>query len=347
VKWSDALTPAEVRGKVLIVERGEASLRRLDALQPALVIVLVRQLSGDRTRAQLRDPERQGLPRVLVRSEALQKLYGGLAAGAVTSVRVGAPKISPAPVKNVAGVLRGSDAALRETYVLVTAHYDHVGLKSEGDGDRVFNGANDDASGVAAVIALAQEMAAGPRPKRTIVFMTYFGEELGLLGSRYYVRHPLFPLERTVANVNLEQLGRTEAEEGAAEKSFTLTGFSFSTVSRVLQKAGESTGVRVYDNEKYGDAFFNRSDNQALADAGVPAHTIAVAFGFPDYHQVSDEWPKMNYDNMALVTRTLALGVRALAEDPQEPAWNPENPKTKKYREAREQRTMNTLGDRQ
>ena len=138
-------------------------------------------------------------------------------------------------VKNVVGVLRGSDPVLKDTYVLVTAHYDHVGMKPSGEGDRIFNGANDDASGTVSVIELAKAFASmKERPKRSIVFMTFFGEEKGLVGSRYYGAHPIFPIEKTVAGINIEQVGRTDDSEGPQVASVGVTGFDFSEVGAII-----------------------------------------------------------------------------------------------------------------
>ncbi|MDX2031388.1 MAG: M20/M25/M40 family metallo-hydrolase [Blastocatellia bacterium] len=235
-------------------------------------------------------------------------------------------------LRNVIGVLRGSDPALKETYVLVSGHYDHIGVRPEGDGDRISNGANDDGSGTVSVIELASALASmKQRPKRSLVFIAWFGEEKGLQGSRYYGRHPLFPLDKTVAMVNLEHMGRTDDSEGAQLASATMTGFDFTDLGPIFKAAGEKTGIRVYKHEKNSDAFFPRSDNQALADAGVPAHTICVAFIFPDYHGVGDHWEKVDYENMARVDRMIGLALLTIANNPVAPKWNEENKKTEKY----------------
>src|SRR5208282_5854723 len=104
----------------------------------------------------------------------------------------------------VVGLLRGSDPKLKDTYLLVTAHYDHIGASPALAGDQIYNGANDDGSGTVSVIELAAALASAPsRPRRSVIFMTFFGEERGMLGSRYYVRHPLVPHKATIACVNL------------------------------------------------------------------------------------------------------------------------------------------------
>lgn len=246
--------------------------------------------------------------------------------------------LAPVRVRNVAGILRGSDPTLKDTYVIVSAHYDHLGVREGCDPskeDCVFNGANDDGSGTVGVIELATALSKlKPRPKRSILFMTFFGEELGLVGSRYYGRHPLVPLAKTVAQVNMEQIGRTDDSEGPQVGTLAVTGFDFSDVGSTLQRAGEATGVRVYKHPTNSDAYFSRSDNQSLADAGIPAHTAGVAFEFPDYHAVGDEWTKIDFANMERVVRTVGLAALLVADDPREPRWNEQNPKTATYVEA-------------
>jgi hypothetical protein len=238
-------------------------------------------------------------------------------------------------LRNVAGLLRGSDPALKDSYVIVSAHYDHIGVRPAGEGDSINNGANDDGSGTVSVIELASALASlKQRPKRSVIFITWFGEEKGLQGSRYYGRHPIFPLDKTVAMVNLEHMGRTDDSEGPKLNSATLTGFDFTDLGPIFHAAGEKTGVEIYKHEKNSDAFFGRSDNQALADAGVPAHTLCVAFIFPDYHKPGDHWEKIDYANLARVNRTVALALLAIADNAEPPKWNESNSKTAKYVQA-------------
>jgi Zn-dependent M28 family amino/carboxypeptidase len=235
-------------------------------------------------------------------------------------------------LRNVVGLLRGSDPALKDSYVIVSAHYDHTGMRPAGEGDRINNGANDDGSGTVSVIELASALASlKQRPKRSVVFIAWFGEEKGLQGARYYVRHPVFPLEKTVTMINLEHLGRTDDNEGPKPDSATLTGFDYTDVATIFKSAGEKTGVNVYKHEKNSDAFFPRSDNQALANAGIPAHTLCVAFMFPDYHNVGDHWEKIDYANLAKVNRMIALALLTIADNAEPPEWNESNPKTERY----------------
>lgn len=235
-------------------------------------------------------------------------------------------------VRNVIGVLRGSDPVLKDTYVLVTAHYDHLGLNAKLTGDQIYNGANDDGSGTVSVMELAEAFGKlKVHPKRSIVFMTFYGEEKGLVGSRYYGKHPIFPVAQTIADVNLEQIGRTDDSEAPRVLGASMTGFDYSDIGTIFADAGKEVGIAVTKHPQYSDMFFARSDNQALADLGVPAHTICVAFEYPDYHRVSDTWDKVDYGNMAKVDQMVALGLLKIANSADVPHWNAGNPKAARY----------------
>jgi hypothetical protein len=359
-------TAEQVNGKVLLSEMpGMSSLdeegRRkfsesaravsetLARLKPALAVLLVpRVRSGGG--GMLREASAPGAGPaapaspwgIQVADADLAKAYAEMKPGAAegtATFRCAAPVTEPVKLKNVIGVLRGSDPVLKDTYVLVTAHYDHLGVRPQGQGDRIYNGANDDASGTATVVELA--LALGhlqQHPKRSIVFMTYFGEEKGGLGSQYYGRHPVFPIAKTVADMNLEQLGRTDDSSGAEIGRASITGFDFSDVGATFEKAGELTGVTVFKDPQRSDAFFARSDNIYLANLGIPAHTLCVAYVFPDYHQPGDEWQKLDYPNMAKIDRMIGTGLLMIADNPVAPKWNAANPKTEAYRKAAEER---------
>ena len=236
--------------------------------------------------------------------------------------------------RNVAGILRGSDPQLKDTYVMLSAHYDHLGLAQTGE-DRIFNGANDDASGTASVLEVANALAAlHPRPKRSVLFILFCGEEKGLRGSRYYVDHPLVPLDKTVADLNLEQLGRTDAPEGPHLQSANVTGFDFSDMTPILVDAGRRVGIAVSKDAQASDKYFKLSDNGPLAKAGIPAHTLSVTYEFPDYHAVGDEWQKIDYDNMAKVDQAVGIATLRLAQALTAPRWNEAYPAAKPYAEA-------------
>jgi hypothetical protein len=355
----DALTSDQVRGKALVLLPVEAAgrpvggnaanavMRRLPALaaqlQP-LLIVIVRstpQPAGNPITRLREAAAIEGVTPILVVGDAAIRstLDAKPSAEATASVHIPAPTVTPVKLRNVIGILRGSDPVLKDSYLLLTAHYDHLGIVNNNDAleDRVFNGANDDASGTASIIEIAGAVEALPeRPKRSIVFMALFGEELGELGSRYYAAHPVLRLAKTIADVNLEQLGRTDDTQGPHVGMFNLTGFDYTDISTFLSKAGEETGVKAVKDEKNSDPYFTRSDNAAFAAAGVPSTTLSVAYNFPDYHKLGDEWQKLDYENLANVDRAIALAAVDIANNLSTPQWNTNNPKVEQFVKARE-----------
>src|SRR5580698_802319 len=319
----------DTRGKVVfsLNPRGRGNFD-----QPALVIAASPNLP---TGPQIRDPEAgpgRGAMNVVNKPELAAFLNDN--PGARLSVRMAASIERPVKVHNEIGLLRGSDPQLSDTYVMLTAHYDHLGTRTSGD-DKIFNGANDDGSGTVSVVEIASAIAALDRhPARSILFMTFFGEERGLVGSRYYGRHSLVPLAKTIADLNLEQIGRTDSTDGPQVGTASITGYDFSELPGILADAGKIAGIKVYKNEQASDAYFARSDNQALADVGIPAHTLCVAFDYPDYHKASDHWEKIDFANMAKVDRAVALALLHVASDAPPPKWNESNSKAGKYVEA-------------
>jgi hypothetical protein len=286
-------------------------------------------------------------PTLFISAEAGEKWLKLLKAGAgaqTVSFSLSAPQDEPVTVRNVVGILRGSDAKLKGTAVMVSAHYDHLGTtetagpltrRTVPGGHTIFNGANDDGSGTVSVIEIASALARLPHhPKRSIVFVTFFGEELGLLGSRYFAEHPPLPLASFAGDVNLEQVGRTDSSKGPEISNASLTGYDYTTVTKFLEEAGRQTGVKVYKDSEASDPFFARSDNAALAEHGVPAITLCVAFEYPDYHAVGDQWQKIDYGNMARVDRMVALGLLHMANSTEPPHWVESNAKVKRYVEA-------------
>ncbi|HUA63452.1 MAG TPA: M28 family peptidase [Verrucomicrobiae bacterium] len=348
----NALTADDVKDKVILLEtpdqagggRGARGGRGGSAaLRSAALLVTIRS-TAQPGQIQLRDASASAppaaMPAITVTNAAIRAAVAAAKPGpldARISVHIAAPVTTPVKLRNVVGVLRGSDPVLKDTYVVLTGHYDHLGVRGAGPGDHIFNGANDDASGTSSVMEIANALGTLPtRPKRSIIFIALFGEERGDLGSRYYGSHPIFPLAKTIADVNLEQLGRTdETGEGQKLGQFNLTGFDFTDMPAIFRKYGELTGIKVVKDEAKSDPYFNRSDNAAFAAVGVPSTTLSVAYSYSDYHGAGDEWPKLDYDNMAKVDWTIALAFYHMADSTDEPHWNADNPKTENYRKAR------------
>ena len=347
----EAITPAQLDGKIVLTEfsrgamrSGRKAMSKVRGSKPALVLTLERTASDDIGTAstQLLDPEDSEslqTPRVSIAGKGAVAFYDamkpGLSSTATASIHQSAPRQKAQVLHNVVAILRGSDPVLKNTCVLVSAHYDHIGMKAAGEGDRIYNGANDDGSGTVSVIELATALAKlNPHPKRSIVFVTFFGEEKGGFGSRYYSRHPAIPLKDTIADINLEQVGRTDSTEGPQISNASMTGFDYSDVVRIMERAGALTGVKIYKHPQNSDLYFGASDNISLAEKGVPAHSFSVAFNYSDYHGLGDEWPKIDYNNMAKVDRTVAVGLLMMADSTAVPHWAANNPKTGKFLKA-------------
>lgn len=217
---------------------------------------------------------------------------------------------------NVVGVLRGSDPVLRDSVVLIDAHYDHLGVGTAVNGDSIYNGADDDASGVVAVLESARALAAGPAPRRTVLFVATTGEEVGLLGTRWFIDHPPVPLARLVANLEIEMIGRPDSLAGGPGRAW-LTGFDRSTMGATFAAAGLPIGA----DRRPDQQFFTRSDNIAFAQLGIPAHTLSSYNMHDDYHRPSDDAEHVDIAHMTKVANAAAMATRLLA-DGAAPRWN-------------------------
>ncbi len=218
---------------------------------------------------------------------------------------------------NVIGMISGADPALRDEAVVVGAHFDHIGIVDAVDGDSIANGADDDASGVVAVLEIARALRAGPTPKRTVIFVAFAGEESGGIGSRKYLADPVVPLERTVAQFQIEMIGRPDSLAGGPGRTW-LTGYERSTMGAMLADAG----IAIIQDPRPDQRFFMRSDNYAFARAGIPAHTLSSYDLHTDYHRVSDEVERIDFAHMTAVIGEAIWAVRILADGPR-PEWLP------------------------
>ncbi len=217
---------------------------------------------------------------------------------------------------NAIGILRGS--AFPNEAILLTAHLDHLGIgPANASGDTNFNGADDDASGTTAVLALAHILATGPRPKRTIVFACFGSEELGGFGNRAFLAHPPIPLNSIVANLEFEMIGRPDSSVPAG--TLWMTGFERSNLGPELAKHG----AHVVKDPHPTQNFFRRSDNYALATQGIVAQSVS-SFGLhKDYHQPSDELSGIDFTHMTNAIASMVGPIRWLANTNWKPAWNP------------------------
>jgi hypothetical protein len=350
------ITPAElptlkagqVNGKVLIIDAvvppgtpiPQFSIPRPSGnFAPALIVGVLREDPGPRN--SILQPPTAPLttqPILIVWGSPVRDAVTSAGPGpmsATVSVHIGVPKTSIVKLRNVAGLLRGTDPQLKDTYVVVSAHHDHVGVGEGVNGDRIFNGADDDASGTGTVIEIAAAIASLPeKPKRSILFLTFFGEENGFLGSGYYTTHPIFPLDKTIVDLNLEVLGRTDDLEGPTPRQLFVTGYDYTDMTPAIVRAGAATGIKIVKHPVKSETFYGRGDSISFARAGVPAATVGATFEYPDLHKPSDEWQKLDYENMARLDRCIGLAIWDIANTDKAPQWNRDNPKTARFVEA-------------
>ena len=221
---------------------------------------------------------------------------------------------------NVIAVLRGSDPVLRDEYVVLSAHMDHVGVGRPVRGDSIYNGADDDASGTSAILEVAEAMASLPtRPKRSVLFLHVSGEEKGLLGSRWYSDHPTVPLRSIVANVNVDMIGRNSPD------TVVVIGKNYSSLGRTAQSVTSrhpELGLTLSDDKWPEERFFFRSDHYNFARKEVPS-IFFFSGVHADYHQPSDEVEKLDVDKAARIARVVYYTVESVANEATRPAWEP------------------------
>ena len=226
----------------------------------------------------------------------------------------------PGSAPNSVGILRGTDPALRDEYIVVSAHMDHVGVNGANVKDSIWNGADDDGSGTAGVMALAEAFAQAP-PKRSMIFLTVSGEEHGLWGSTWFTSHPPVPIDRIVADLNLDMIGRNWKD------SIVVIGIEHSDLGATVKKvsaAHPELGITTMPDPWPQENFFGRSDHYNFARRGVPA--IFFFNGtHADYHQPSDSPDKIDAEKESRIVRLIYHIGLTVANAPGRPKWDPES----------------------
>ena len=243
--------------------------------------------------------------------------------------------------QNVVAIWEGSDAVLKNEYVAIGAHYDHVGMNQNAPGaDKIWNGADDDGSGTTGVLAIAESLAkASKRPKRSILFVWHAGEEKGLWGSQYFATYPTVELKNVIAQLNIDMIGRSRKADDTNPRNKDLSGENeiyvigsnmmsteLGNVTSSVNKAYLNMNYNFkYDDPKDPNRFFFRSDHFHYAAKGIP-----IVFWFSgvheDYHQPGDHPEKIDYQKMEKVTRTIFLTMRELGDLKQRPAVDKQLP---------------------
>jgi len=281
-------------------EQFEAGARDLPHLKP--------QLEGQAGSA-------QGNINVLELSAGAIKLLEGVPEGTVLEFE-GLAATEEGHTLNVVGKLRGSDPKLRNSVVMLSAHLDHLGIGPPVNGDNIYNGADDDASGVAAVLELARVLGAGPRPRRTVIFALFGSEETGALGSEYFGEHPPMELGKIAADLEFEMIGRPDPV--VRGDRLWLTGWDRSNLGLALA----AHGARLVADPHTEQNFFARSDNFGLAKKGVVAHTIS-SFGLhSDYHEPSDDLVHIDFKHLNAAIGALLAPMEWLVNSAFRPEWS-------------------------
>lgn len=216
---------------------------------------------------------------------------------------------------NIIGFLEGKSK--KDELIVISAHYDHLGIKKSGEGDVIFNGANDNASGVAAVLALAEYLSEKNYNERSVLFVAFTAEEMGLIGSNYFGKN-INP-EKIIAGINIEMIGK---ESPFGPKTAWITGFERSDFGKIIQQNLINSNYKVYPDPYVNFNLFFRSDNASLARLGVPAHTFSTS---PmdkdlDYHKVSDEASTLDPYTISETIKAIAIGTKSLINGTDSPS---------------------------
>lgn len=326
------------RGAVLLLP--ELTREMGEALAPA-ALVLARQNGCGPSRGQpgalpRMSPRTVGVqpaaarPACVALDGATYAVMEGVAAGATVSLEGVVKNVTRSTTWNAVGRVTGSDPQRAQDVILLSAHLDHLAPRPNppspaasarqdaGAGaDNIFNGADDDASGSIAVMELAEAIARGPRPKRTIVFAWFGSEEAGGTGSRFFADKPVVPLDRIIANLQFEMIGRPDAK--VPPHTLWLTGYERSTLGPELARRG----AKLVQDPHPEQSFFTRSDNIQFARRGVVAHTVS-SFGLhKEYHTPADEIRFIDFPHMTDAIRSMLAPILWLADSAFKPGWLP------------------------
>lgn len=315
--WSDPRLGPTRRAEALLAKGAQAVITLAGDTDEQAAALFERMKAGlSRASLSFRDEPNAArrLPNFMLNASAVKTLFN-LDDAALAALRAGKPKpgsltgklgvkavmdIQPLPASNIAGLLDGTDK--KEEVVVISAHYDHIGVNPQG---QVFNGANDNGSGTVLVMELAEAFAEaarqGQRPRRSLLFLIVTGEEKGLLGSQYYSEHPLLPLQNTVADLNTDMVGRSDKpHEGKPDFIYVIGADKLSSeLHTINEEANKKVGLALdytYNDPADPNRFYYRSDHYNFAKKGIPS--IFYFNGtHPDYHGVGDDVEKINFES--------------------------------------------------
>ena len=234
---------------------------------------------------------------------------------------LGATEKSNVISQNVIGMVEGTDPVLKNEFIIYSAHYDHVGIgEPDATGDTIYNGARDNAVGTTTVLSMAENMAKYPT-KRSALFILFTGEEMGLLGSQYYVENPVLPLNKMVYCFNSDNAGYNDTSV------ITVIGLTRTTADKDIENAATTFGLTAIEDPAPEQNLFDRSDNVMFAQKGIPAPTFSLGFRTFDgdvtkyYHQAGDEADTLDYDYLLKFFQSYVLAGRLIGNNPKTPTW--------------------------
>ncbi|CAN5213465.1 M20/M25/M40 family metallo-hydrolase [soil metagenome] len=246
-------------------------------------------------------------------------------AGQSVTLRTSGRPAAAAPSANVAGIIEGSDPKLKDEYVVLSAHFDHVGVGKQGGSayqpsDSIFNGARDNAMGVTAILEAAKALSQ-QRPNRSVLVLAFTGEEIGLLGSKYYADHPLVPLKQTIFDLDTDGAGYSDTT------IVSVIGLERTGAKAEIEAGAKAFGLGVFAEPAPEQGLFDRSDNVNFAIKGVPAPDFSPGFKAFDqeiakyYHQAIDNPESLNFNYVLRYCQAYAHTARLIANRPTRPQW--------------------------
>ena len=247
-------------------------------------------------------------------------------AGQMATLRTSGRPRTPAPSANVAGIIEGTDPKLKDEYVILSAHFDHIGVGKQGGSsyqstDSIFNGARDNAFGTVSILTAAKALMQ-QRPKRSVLVLALTGEEVGLLGSNYYAEHPLVPLKQTIFNLNTDGAGYNDTT------IVSVIGLERTGAKAEIEAGAKAAGLGVFGEPAPEQGLFDRSDNVSFAAKGIPAPTFSPGFKTFDeaigkyYHQAIDNPESLDFGYVHKFCQAYAHTARLIADRPTRPQWS-------------------------
>ena len=354
--WADPVTNAAQKGAVGVIL---AASPQIQGAWRQLKNILSRRITyPEKLREENANNSAVNIPVMLASSRVGEAVFAGESADKTsaeafvinkTATMNITNRVEMKSTQNVVAVWEGSDPVLKNEYVAIGAHYDHVGVNPNVRGDdKIWNGADDDGSGTVAVLSIAEALAkAKTRPKRSVLFVWHCGEEKGLWGSKYFNKFPTVDIGKVVAQLNIDMIGRSQnpaniilcdkpdkpcnEELSKADEVYVIGSDMMSSTLDAITKGANSSYLNLNYNYKYNDPkdknrFFFRSDHFNYAVNGIP-----IVFWFDgvheDYHQPGDEPQKIDYQKMEKITRTIFLTLWEITHFKQRPAVDKQLPK--------------------